>query len=227
MRCCKTLSLQHLLFSAVLMAAVSPLAAQEVEYPPKYTLLYEASGDLDKDNVPEKAVIYNTPDTNAENGGIIREIIIYKQSGNQWIPWHRSREALLDSKSGGMMGDPFQEMEIDKGILSILQAGGSSWHWSRYDKYRFQNGRFELIGYTSEFGKHCVEWTTIDYNLSTGKISARKTYDQCDDNGDNLKTIKTEQDTFTHKLASPILLDKRELADVKIVSPKYKFELYL
>jgi hypothetical protein len=221
------LRVKHLLIFATLFAVELPLAAQDIKHPDTYKVYYQRSGDLDKDNVPEKVVIYNTPDTNAENGGIIREIIIYKQSGKQWIPWHRSREALLDSKSGGMMGDPFQEMEIDKGILSILQAGGTSWQWSRFDKYRFQNGRFELIGYTSEFGKHCVEWTSIDYNLSTGMISAKKSYDQCDDNGENFKTVKKETERFTQKPTTPIHLGNRNLVDLKIVSPKYKFELYL
>ena len=227
MLCGGLFQVKHILFSAVMFTTGSPLAAQDMPHPPQYTVYYQAAGDLDKDNIPEKVVIYNTPDTNAENGGSIREIIIYKQSGTQWIPWHRSREALLDGKSGGMMGDPFQEMEIDKGILKILQAGGSSWQWNRYDKYRFQNGRFELIGYTSEFGKHCVEWTSIDYNLSTGIISARKTYDQCDDNGENVKTIKQETERFTHECTTPIHLGNRNQVDMKIVSPKYKFELYL
>jgi hypothetical protein len=227
MRCCKTLSLKHLLFSAFLMAAASPLAAQDVEHPPKYTLLYEASGDLDKDKVPEKVVIFNTPDTNAENGGIIREIIIYKQSGEQWIPWHRSREALLDSKSGGMMGDPFQEITIKNGILLILQAGGSSWKWDRTDKYRFQNGRFELIGYTAESGKLCVEWTSIDYNLSTGNISARKDYEQCGEDGESPKTVRQEKENFQYKRNTTIHLGNRNQVEEKIISPKYRFELYL
>ncbi len=174
-----------------------------------------------------KVVIYNTPDTNTENGGTIREIIIYKQKGKEWRPWHRSREALLDSKSGGMMGDPFQEITINNGILLILQAGGSSWKWDRTDKYRFRHGRFDLIGHTAEFGKLCEEWTSIDYNLSTGNISARKDYEQCGDDGDRPKTVRQEKENFQYKSNTPIHLGNRNQVEVKIVSPKYKFELYL
>ena len=218
---------KYILIPIWLLCAGLSLPAQEVKLPPHYKLYYEVLGDLDKDGISERAVIYDVPDSTDSLGGTPRELIIYKNTGGKWVIWQRSRSAILDSKSGGMMGDPFQELEIDNGILKILQAGGSSWHWSRYDKYRFQNGRFELIGYTSEFGKHCVEWTSIDYNISTGRISARKTYDQCDDNGENLKTVKEEKEQFSHKLNTLVHLGNRNEAEVKIVSPKYKFELYL
>lgn len=54
-----------------------------------------------------------------------------------------------------MMEDPYGEITIEKGILSISQNGGSSWKWGFTDKYRFQNNKFELISYTSNYGKLC------------------------------------------------------------------------
>jgi nuclear transport factor 2 (NTF2) superfamily protein len=126
-----------------------------------------------------------------------------------------------------MMGDPFQEIEIKNGILLITQAGGSSWKWGHTDKYRFQHNRFELIGFSGNYGKNCEYWTDVDYNLATGKIVITKEYEQCDDSGDMLKVYKKENETFTKKLTETIHLGNRNQAEVKIVSPKYRHEIYL
>jgi hypothetical protein len=122
--------------------------AQTIPAPPGYEMIQEAIGDLDKDGIPEKAVVYNTVDTSEETGGIIRELILYKKDGTGWKTRQQSRNAVYDSKSGGMMGDPFEGIDIKNGILHISQAGGSSWKWGHTDKYRFQHGRLELIGYS-------------------------------------------------------------------------------
>ena len=75
----------------------------------------------------------------------------------------------MESNGGGMMGDPYGETKIEKGILIISQNGGSSWKWDVTDKYRFQNGHFELIGTSSTSGRHGDYWKEIDFNLSTGQ----------------------------------------------------------
>jgi len=64
-----------------------------------------------------------------------------------------SKTALSQSKTVGIMGDPFQEIAIKKGILIIYHSGGSSWKWNTTENYRFQNNQFELIGRTSFYGK--------------------------------------------------------------------------
>ncbi len=75
----------------------------------------------------------NTADTTAD--GIIREIQILKKSQNKWVVWKKSRNAVLKSEEGGMMGDPFENMEIENGNLWINFHGGSSWKWSHTDQY--------------------------------------------------------------------------------------------
>jgi len=201
--------------------------AQTIPVPVGYELLQEANGDLDKDSVAEKAAVFNTGEVNTESGGTVREIIIYKKTRHGWKAWQRSKNAILDSKSGGMMGDPFEEISVDKGILVISHVGGSSWKWGHEDKYRFQNKRFELIGYTSLYGKPCEYWTDVDYNISTGKIILKKAYEQCNDDGETQKVIKSENETFTHKPGVIIHLGNRNQADVKIVTPRYRHEIYL
>ena len=126
-----------------------------------------------------------------------------------------------------MMGDPFEDVEIKNGILIISQAGGSSWKWGHSDKYRYQNNRFELIGYSSHYGKLCEYWEDFDFNLVTGKIILKKEYERCDDDGESNEVYKTEKETFTYKLKQKITLENRNKMEVKIISPKYKHDLYL
>src|SRR5215213_9566840 len=88
--------------------------------PKGFEKIAEKAGDLDKDGIAEKVIVYNTTDSG--EGGIVRELQILKQSANKWSVWQKSRAAVLKSQEGGMMGDPFQELEIERGILIISFA---------------------------------------------------------------------------------------------------------
>ncbi len=95
-----------------------------------------------------------------------------------------------------MMGDPFEGIEIKNNVLLISHFGGSSWKWTNVDKYRFQNNQFELIGYTSNFGKLCEYWANFDFNISTGKIACKKEFEDYDN---NQAIYKTETEVFFKK----------------------------
>lgn len=197
------------------------VVAQEHVIPRGFGVLAEKTGDLDKDGIPEKVIVYNTTDTTDE--GITRKLYILKYVDSKWIGWKQSANAVLKSQQGGMMGDPFEGIEVKNGLLIVSVAGGSSWKWAHQDKYRFQNNEFELIGYTSNAGKPCEYWTDIDFNISTGKIIYKKEYEDCDK---NQEIYKRETETFYRK-SIRLNLKNRYLKEIKIVLPKYKHELYL
>lgn len=186
------------------------------------SVLAEIYGDLDKDRMDEKVVVKEL-DMEGENGKK-RELTIYKKKGNQWKVMVTSETAISESQAGGMMGDPFQEIVIKKGILIISHSGGSSWKWNTTDKYRFQNNQFELIGVTSLYGKLCEYWSDFDYNLSTGKVIYSKQYEKCNEDGKEILG-QLEKEVFFNKLNK---LPTIHLAntETKIISPKYKAELY-
>ncbi len=79
-----------------------------------------------------------------------------------------------------MTGEPFGEIEIKNGVLLISQNGESSWKLEFTDKYRFQNGEFYLIRYSSIAGKLCEYWKDVDFNLVTGKMIIKKEYEECE-----------------------------------------------
>ena len=215
---------KHLLLLFFVLFIFTHSFGQENIIPKEYRSIKEIYGDLNKDSVDEKVVVYNVSDTEDEDEGIDREIVIFKKEDKNWKIWHRSKTAIGNSKDGGMMGDPFEDIEIKNGILLISQSGGSSWKWRHIDKYRFQNNDFELIGYVSNAGKACEYWEDVDYNISIGKIIIKKEYEDCDK---AQEIYKKENEEFIYKLKNKITLENRDKDEIKIVSPKYKHEIYL
>lgn len=199
--------------------------AQESTIPKQYQPIKEVLGDLNKDGINEKVVVYNMTDKEDDINGINREVIIFRKDKDKWVVWQRSANAVGNSKDGGMMGDPFEDIEIKNGVLLIDQSGGSSWKWAHTDKYRYRNNQFELIGYTSHYGKPCEYWVDVDFNVMTGQFNVSKEYEKCGDTGQEV--YKTQNERFTHKLKEKITLNNRNKTEVKIISPKYKHELYL
>ncbi len=200
--------------------------AQQNTIPDQYESVQCTYGDLNEDGIPEKVVVYNVDSVEDENDGVNREIIIFKRENEKWAIWHRSLSAVGNSKDGGMMGDPFGSIEIMNGVLSINQSGGSSWKWSTTDKYRYQNNSLELIGYTSYFGKLCEYQQDVDFNLTTGKIIINKEYERCEEEKGQV-IYKKENEVFMHKLKQKVVLENRKEEEIKIVSPKYKHDIYL
>ncbi|MHA4847391.1 hypothetical protein ACX0G7_24720 [Flavitalea antarctica] len=200
------------------------LSGQDVPIPVNYNIVDTASGDLDNDSKAELVVAYNTKKEDDEYESVPRELVIYKRQNEKWTVWKRSRQALYGSRDGGMMGDPFGEMEIVNGVLKISHSGGSSWKWGHTDKYRYQNGEFYLIGYASNYGKPCEYWTMVDFNLSTGKMVVKKEYEDCEHKEQEI--YKRENETF-YKKDLKITIQNRTARDIVVITPKYKHEIYI
>ncbi len=196
---------------------------QEIPSYDHYTIVDTVSGDLDKDLNKELVVIFNKG-TDDEINGVPREIIIYKLEDGKWVVWKRSEKALFGSMDGGMMGDPYGEMEIKNGILHISQNGGSSYKWTFTDKYRFQDGEFYLIGYSSISGKLCEYWETVDFNLSTGKMIINKEYEDCDTED---QAIFLKENETIYEKGLKITLQNRQEKEIKITTPVYGYQIFI
>lgn len=192
--------------------------AQKQFQPAGSTINQTVDGDLDGDEIPEKVMVYNIK--GAGELGDLREIQILKKVGNKWTLLEKSRDAILDSESGGVMGDPYTGTEIKKGILIISHFGGSSWKWGYTDKYRYQNGHFELIGHTSSSGRPGDYIKDIDFNLSTGQLNFKNDVH-------NVKEYGPSQKETYIKKGIKINLQNRNQQRIKIVLPKTKEEVYI
>lgn len=182
---------------------------ENVKAPKGYTDIVNTKGDLDKDKIDELVIVYNTNEE--EDFGTIREIQIFKNKNNKWTLWHSSRGAILPSDHGGMMGDPFEGLEVKNGTLKIYHFGGSRWKWNYSHTYRFQKGDFYLIGATISYGANPEGFTTVDYNLSTGQIdySAETLIedDKTDWEDPDTWGYKEINYSLTRKIKTPIKMD--------------------
>ena len=61
----------------------------------------------------------------------------------------------------------------------------------------------------------------------TGKINVSKEYEKCDEDDESQTVYKKENENFTYKLKNKLTLKNRKKEEVKIITPKYKHELYL
>lgn len=128
------------------------------------TIVYKVSGDLNKDNLPDLVVVKE--DNADKSNPFLLEIFFQNKNGKY--------ENVLTSTKAVMEKYPYadertelilEELHINKGILIFRNQiiKGSMIH-----KFRFQNGEFELIGYTyTNASAGYIEHT--DYNISTGE----------------------------------------------------------
>lgn len=177
----------NLSFTAICLLFSSILFAQKN----KLTSIGEAEGDLNKDGIPEKVVVYNT--SRQTDFGTERELHIFRKQNDKWILWDKAIGVIMSSESGGVMGDPFAEISIQNGAIVINQAGGSRQKWSYIHRFRFQNNKWQLIGVQNTSGAPCEGWDDFDYNLSTGTIVYKNEVEKCNDNGDFISSQKTQK----------------------------------
>ena len=65
---------------------------------------------------------------------------IYRLSNRQWQLWHQNKSIILSSQSGGVMGDPFENITIKEGAIAIDHFGGSRYKWMYTHQYKNING---------------------------------------------------------------------------------------
>jgi len=155
----------------------------------------EAYGDLDGDTISEKIIVINT--SKQSDFGTIRNIEVYKKENGDWKLWHKSTGAVLPSGHGGMMGEPFSGITIERKCIVINHEGGSRGRWAYTHRYRFQNNDWYLIGATITFGTNCEYWKTYDYNLITGRVEAQHIDESCEE--DSEEADKDEKFSFVLK----------------------------
>ena len=203
--------------------AEAPPFKDDVPPPAGYEVLGGAKGDLDKDNVEEKVVVFNTG--RKTDFGTERELHIYKQKNGGWELWHKSVGVIMPSEAGGMMGDPFQDVKLENGALVLYHFGGSRDKWTYTHRFRYQNNAWQLIGVTVNNGAPCDYFENFDYNLSTGKINYEKTTEDCEKSEDNPVT-KTVKKDFAIKPKSLPKMDGFHPGENEVKLPKSDIVFY-
>lgn len=182
----KKLLLFLLLFSSVSIWAqddfVYPKLAQKgkkmADFVPKdWAIIKSDTGDLNKDKLDDLAFVIEYQKDKKEDDygvGYPRILVVVFQKDGEYQLSIQNNKFIMLADEGGMMGDPFEDLFIKKGVLNINFTGGSSELWSFYYKFRFQNDDWYLIGEdNNDFNRNTGEYRSESINYSTSKMQTK------------------------------------------------------
>lgn len=142
-------------------------------------------GDLNADGIADLALVIEENNTDQSAPQRLLLIAIGKED-NSYSLAVTADKAILRADEGGIMGDPFVGLSIDRGSLLISHQGGSAWRWSNTYRFRYQNDGWYLIGATEDWfhTQSSAGREYEDINLITGDYIKIET----DENGKEIKT---------------------------------------
>ena len=168
-----------LILSIVLLICFGTIAQTKNKKDPYTFLVTKVLGDLNKDNLEDKVIV--SQDTIHQNAPYKLQIFFAQPDGKFKLIATSNKiiaPQYPNGRDGYRTGDGFIDITINKGIVSV-NFGLLRGHFEH--KFRFQNGNFELIGfsYISSDG-HGTIYST-DFNLSTGiRIEKTESYGEED-----------------------------------------------
>lgn len=143
-------------------------------------------GDLNKDGIKDAALAIESSAAISEKRGCGKHIfneknkprallILFGKKDGGYELSARNDDIILRSGEGGVWGDPFEGLQIERGTLVIKHYGGSNWRWKKVHRFRYDSKNWMLIGQT-EISHWTVNASVLehDYNLLTGKIKISK-----------------------------------------------------
>ncbi|MCR2803550.1 hypothetical protein [Paenibacillus soyae] len=128
-----------------------------------------AEGDLNKDGVQDVAMIIEQSESEAEGAPRRVLLIAFGSSAGEFSLSIIADKVFMRADEGGVWGDPFESLSIDRGSVVVSHYGGSNWRWYSKYRFRYQDDDWYLIGATK--GEHFTgdeSRTEEDYNLLTG-----------------------------------------------------------
>ncbi|WP_025695068.1 hypothetical protein [Paenibacillus durus] len=135
-------------------------------------------GDLNKDNISDFATIIQKTLVN-QTVSPRSLLIAFGNKDNTYSISIIADKVILKADEGGVWGDPFDSLIINRGSVIVSDYGGSNWRWYNKYRFRYQDNDWFLIGVT--MGSYFTGITTIDkadeddINLLTGDYIQRRT----------------------------------------------------
>ncbi|OON70894.1 hypothetical protein [Hymenobacter sp. CRA2] len=123
----------------------SPLklpAAIQRALPAGYQVLDAEQGDLNRDALPDWAVVLHRADeektSDVVNHPTKRPLLLFVGGpGGINTLAARSDNAVYCVDCGGMMGDPYQGLTLKNGYFTVEHYGGSAQRWTRFVTFRY------------------------------------------------------------------------------------------
>jgi hypothetical protein len=117
-----------------------------------YSILDTVSGDLNRDEYPDVILLLKS-NMEADYPAVSRPLIILEGiSSRQYKLAARNDNLVLCAECGGMLGDPYQAVTIEKGSFTVMHYGGSAWRWTQNITFTYQpaTGKYMLHRDTGE-----------------------------------------------------------------------------
>ncbi|MGE5607257.1 MAG: hypothetical protein ACM3YE_16395 [Bacteroidota bacterium] len=139
--------------------------------PVGWKLINKTEGDLNKDGLIDIAGVL---ELNREYEMGLEApprilFVAFKDKNGIYRLSIQSEKAILKADQGGVWGDPFVGISVDRGSILIQFYGGSNYRWAYTYRFRFQDNGWYLIGATIEnYFTGTGEGIREDYNLLTG-----------------------------------------------------------
>lgn len=127
------------------------LAATAQSFIPKgWHELSKAEGDLNHDSLPDIVLILanDREDKATRDAQVPRQLVVLFKTNDGYTLITRNDNVVYCKTCGGVMGDPFQGLKIERGSIVLEYYGGSRERWGMTHRLRYQNGDFYLIGRT-------------------------------------------------------------------------------
>lgn len=138
-----------------------------------------AEGDLNKDDIPDIALVIEKTSIDPAEFLPRSLLIAFGTEDGAYSLSIIADKVVLGAEEGGIWGDPFEDLTIDRGSVVVSDYGGSNWRWYNKYRFRYQDEDWYLIGATmGEYyaGTHTRENANeADYNLLTGDYIIRTT----------------------------------------------------
>lgn len=158
------------------MPSVTETAAAPEDFVPKgWRLLGKATGDLNDDGRADAVVVAAHDAESGEPTDVWEEprlLIIALGEGGRLRLSAVSADVVLCRGCGGVFGDPFEGVLVERGAVVVMHYSGSRNRWAYTDRFRLQDKQWTHIGATE------AHMDTLDpsyderrdVNLSTGLV---------------------------------------------------------
>jgi len=136
-------------------------------------------GDLNKDGFNDVGAVIEEIKSQTDEAPQRALLIAFGNEDNNYSLSIIADHVILKADEGGVWGDPFDSISIDRGSIVVCHYGGSNWRWFNTYRFRYQDNDWYLIGATTgEYftGSATEEEANVqDYNLLTGDYIIKET----------------------------------------------------
>lgn len=107
--------------------------------------------DLNKDGKQDVVLALHSAAEEEKNPEAFRPLMVLLADGDRFKLLSKSNGAVMCKGCGGIFGDPWAGIFVERGVLHVNHYGGSAWRWSSVEKFRYQQGGMVRIGSTSDY----------------------------------------------------------------------------